>query len=141
MIAIVRIKGQINLRGDATENLKRLRLLRKYVCVILPENKINNGMIMKARNEVAYGKATEETIKKLIELRGELIDKTKKTDKKKAAEEFLKGKLKLQELNIKPFFRLHPPRGGIDSKLHIGVKKGVLGDHKEGINKLIERML
>jgi large subunit ribosomal protein L30 len=44
-------------------------------------------------------------------------------------------------LNIKPFFRLHPPRGGIDSAKHFGIKKGVLGNNKESINKLIERML
>ena len=39
---------------------------------------------------------------------------------------------------IKPFFRLHPPRGGINTKYHF--PKGVLGENKE-INKLILRML
>ena len=46
---------------------------------------------------------------------------------------------KPEEIGIKPFFRLHPARGGIKSKLHY--PKGVLGNHKENINKLIERML
>jgi hypothetical protein len=40
---------------------------------------------------------------------------------------------------LKGFFRLHPPRKGIKSKLQY--PKGVLGDNKESINKLIERML
>ena len=75
------------------------------------------------------------------EKRGKLIDKNKKTDKIKMAEEFLSGRIekKLQDLNIKPFFRLHPPRGGINSKKHF--PKGVLGNNKEQINDLIMRML
>jgi len=36
---------------------------------------------------------------------------------------------------------LHPPRKGIESKKHFGVGKGVLGDNKEKINELLERML
>ena len=50
----------------------------------------------------------------------------------------MKGK-KYDELGIKPFFRLHPPRGGIRSKVHY--PEGVLGNHKEKINELVERML
>ena len=42
-------------------------------------------------------------------------------------------------LDLKPFFRLHPPRGGIKSKIHF--PKGVLGNNKEKINDLVERML
>ena len=49
--------------------------------------------------------------------------------------------VKYEEVNVKPFFRLHPPRKGIESKKHFGVGKGVLGNHKDKINKLIERML
>ena len=39
------------------------------------------------------------------------------------------------------FFRLHPPRKGIDSKKGFGVGKGVLGNHGDKINELIGRML
>ncbi len=41
----------------------------------------------------------------------------------------------------KNFFRLHPPRRGIESKKHFGVGKGVLGDNGEKINELLVRML
>jgi hypothetical protein len=74
----------------------------------------------------------------LIEKRGQLINKEKKIDIKKIVEELEKGK-KYEELNLKPFFRLHPPRKGIKSKLHF--PKGVLGDNKEKINDLVKRML
>jgi hypothetical protein len=50
----------------------------------------------------------------------------------------MEGK-KLADFKLKGFFRLHPPRKGIDSKLQY--PKGVLGNNKKDINKLIERML
>ena len=78
-------------------------------------------MVKSVRNQVAYGEITDETYKQLKEKRG-LKDPNNKGQ-------------------IKPYFRLHPPRGGIDSKLHFGVKKGVLGDNKDKINDLIMRML
>ncbi|MEK6878740.1 MAG: uL30 family ribosomal protein [Nanoarchaeota archaeon] len=140
MIAIIRIHGDVDINRDIRETFNRLRLRKKYTCVILEENDLNKGMIHKVKNFIAYGKINKEVIEKLIVERGRLIDKKKKTDLNIVSAEFQQGK-KLKDLNVKPFFRLHPPRGGIDSKIHFGKKKGVLGDNKEEINKLIERML
>ena len=115
MIAIIRIKGRVGLKKDVKETLERLRIRRKYVCVVIEKpNKSQLGMIKSVRDFVAFGEINEETYNKLREVRGR------------------KGK---------NFFRLHPPRKGIDSKKHFGVKKGVLGDNKEKINDLIMRML
>lgn len=140
-IAIIRISGMVKMRRDMEETLSRLRLRKKYVCVVITPTKETTGMIRKIENFVAYGNINQETFDKLVEKRGQPVDKKKKIDFKKAAEEILKGK-KYEELNLKSFFRLHPPRGGIDSKKHFGVsKKAVLGNHKEKINVLIERML
>ena len=141
MIAIIRISGLVEIPRDVAETLDRLRLRRKYSCVILREKPEVLGMLKKVRNFVAYGKINKETLQKLIEKRGQLIDKKKKINAEKVTEEILNAKIerKLQEFNLKPFFRLHPPRKGIDSKKHY--PKGVLGDHGEKINELIERML
>jgi len=127
MIAIIRITGQVNVNKDVKETLDRLRLKRKYVCVVIKPGKENLGMLKRVKDFVAYGEISDETLKKLIEKRGQLKDKKTKTTKTLE--------------NIKPFFRLHPPRKGIDSKKHFGVNKGVLGNNKEKINDLIERML
>jgi large subunit ribosomal protein L30 len=118
MIAVIRITGQVGLNEEIVETLNRLRLKRKYVCVVLEKpTKEQISMIKNVRDFVAYGEIDEKTHKELVEKRG-----------KKDAE----GKLK-------PFFRLHPPRKGINSKIHF--PKGVLGDNKEKINELIARML
>jgi len=116
-IAVIRITGQVGLKTDINETLYRLRLRKKYVCVLLEPTKENLGMIKKLRDFIAFGEINEETKKELIKQRG-------KKDK---------------DGNLKSFFRLHPPRKGIKSKFHF--PKGVLGNHKEKINDLIMRML
>lgn len=117
MIAIIRISGRVNIEKGVKETLDRLRLRRKFICVVLENpTKEQIGMIKKVKDFTAYGEISQETYKKLIEKRGKKV----------------KGELK-------PFFRLHPPRGGIKSKEHF--PKGVLGNHREKINDLIERML
>jgi len=119
-LAIIRIKGQVGLKIGIAETLHRLRVRRKYACVVFDTpTKIQLGMIKKVQDAVAFGEINEATYKKLVEARGQ----------------------KDGEGKLKPFFRLHPPRGGIDAKKHFGVKKGVLGNNKDQINKLIERML
>jgi ribosomal protein L30/L7E len=112
MICVIRIKGQVKLNKEVSETLNRLKLRKKYSCVVLEPTKENLGMIKKVENQVAFGEISESMYKKLVEKR-----KTK----------------------IKNFFRLHPPRGGIKSKVHF--PKGVLGNNKEKINELLERML
>lgn len=138
MIVIIRIKGQVGLNKRIKENLNRLRIRRKYSCVVVIPTKENSGIIKKLRSFIAFGEINKKTFEKLIEKRGQLIDKTKKIDAGKIVEELEKGK-KYSDLNLKPFFRLHPPRGGIKSKLHF--PRGVLGNNQEKINDLVERML
>ena len=140
MIAVIRIHGMVKIKKKIEETLQRLRLRRKYSCVVLQPTKVNLGMIKNVRDFVAFGEINKETFEKLIEERGQVINKKKKIDAKKIIADLEAGK-KYQDLNLKPFFRLHPPRKGIDSKKHFGVNKGVLGDNKEKINELIGRML
>jgi len=139
-IAVIRIHGRVKIKKKVEETLYRLRLRRKYSCVVLSPTKEQLGMIKKLKDFVAFGEINDKTFKELIEKRGQFIDKSKKIDAKKVVEEIKKGR-KYKEVNLKPFFRLHPPRKGIESKKHFGVGKGVLGDNGKEINKLIERML
>ena len=110
----------MGLRRKVVETLHRLRLRKKYTCIVLENpTKEQLGMIKSVRDFVAFGEINKDVYKELVDKRGQ-----------KDAQ----GKLK-------PFFRLHPPRGGIESKKHFGVGKGVLGDNKIKINDLIKRML
>jgi len=138
MICVIRIHGMVGLNKEINETLNRLRLKRKYSCIVLNPTKEQLGMIKKSRDVVAFGEINKETFEKLIKKRGQLLNKSKKIDAEKIVEKLEKG-ARYEELNLKPFFRLHPPRKGIKSKVHF--PKGVLGDNKEKINELIKRML
>jgi len=118
-IAVIRISGIVGVPEDIENTLYRLRLRRKYVCVVIDaDDKSLQGLLDKVKFYVAYGEISKETHDKLIKARGRKIS----------------GKNEL-----KPFFRLHPPRGGLKSSKK-SYPKGVLGKNKE-LNKLIERML
>ncbi len=123
MIAVIRIKGDVGLEKDIKETFYRMRLRKKYSCVVFENpTEIEMGMIKKVKDFVAFGEITKETYEELKKRRG-IKDPNKKGQ-------------------LKPFFRLHPPRKGIDSKKHFGESsKGVLGDNKDKINDLIMRML
>jgi len=139
MICIIRIRGRVGLKKEINETLDRLRLKKKYTCVVLKGKKEELGMIKKVRDFVAFGEINDKAFEELIEKRRQLIDKKKNKIDSKNIVENLKKEKDYKELNLKPFFRLHPPRKGIKSKLHF--PKGVLGDNKEKINDLLERML
>lgn len=120
-IAIILLRGRIGVHRDVIKALDLLRLQKKHVCVVIDEKDNTKGTLQKVKDYVTWGTITEETHKALIEKRGQ----------------------KDEEGNIKPFFRLNPPKGGFERK---GIKKpfslgGALGDRKEEINQLIEKML
>lgn len=139
MILAIRISGRVETTTKVEETLFRLRLRRKYSATLLADTPENRTLLRSVRSFIAYGSASDATLVKLVEARGQPTDKSKKVDADKVVKHLTsKG---FEDSGIRPFFRLHPPRKGIDSKLHVGVKKGVLGDNKEAINALVERML
>jgi large subunit ribosomal protein L30 len=144
MIIAIRISGLVEIPQKVNEALFRLRLRRKYTSTLLLPTKENLTLLKKLRNTIAYGIIDEKTLEHLISKRGQSIDK-KKLNAGTLATEILnqekKNKLNLAALGLKPFFRLHPPIGGIDTKVHFPIRKGVLGDNGEKINDLVRRML
>ncbi len=138
MIIAIRISGMVDVPHTVNHLLDNINLRRKYAAILVEETPENMKMLNQIRSFVAFGKITNENLVKLISMRGERSDK-----KKIEAETVVKNldKKSLREQGLKPFFRLHPPRKGIESKKHFGIGKGVLGDNKEHINKLLERML
>lgn len=117
-IAVIRIAGKNKMKQEVEETLQRLNLKDKYNCVVIENSDQQKlGMVKKVKDFVAFGELDDETLKKLEESRN------------------------AEEKNIGKVFRLHPARGGIDTKKHSGVGNGVLGNNKEKINQLVQRMI
>lgn len=114
-IAVIRIKGKIDLRKDVKDTLNMLRLYKKHCCVVLKATPNNLGMIKKVKDYVTWGEIDDATLKLLIEKR----EKGKK------------------------FFALSPPKGGFERKgIKVSfIAKGALGYRKDKINDLLKRMI
>ena len=122
LVAVILIRGIVNVRKDIHDTLVMLRLIRKNCCIVIEATPANIGMLKKAKDYITWGPIDDITLKYLLEKKAE---KSPKDPKK-----------------TKPFFRLNSPIKGYGRK---GVKLpftlgGGLGDRGEKINDLIKRM-
>ena len=120
-LAAILIRGEQGIPYAVRDALFSIRLRNKHVCVVLQDTPETRGVLTRCKDYITFGEISEDVKKLLEEKRG-----VKSTD----------GKLK-------PFFRLHPPRGGFERK---GIKRtfqegGVLGNRGEKMNDLIKRMI
>ena len=131
LVAVVRIRGRVNVRSDITETLNRLHLKRVNNCALVKQTPSLHGMIHKVENYVAYGELDEPTLTKLLAKYAPDV----------AAKDLLAGKFDSAKMKALMPFRLHPPRHGYKST-KLSIKNGGnLGYNGAEINKLITRMV
>ncbi|WP_456422046.1 50S ribosomal protein L30 [Thermococcus sp.] len=152
-LALIRLRSGIRARGEVRDTLAMLRLHRINHLVIVDDTPSYRGMIQKVKDYITWGEIDKETLVKLLKKRGRLVGNKPITDEyvqeklgmsiEEFAEKVINGEMKLKDLpNIKPVFRLHPPRGGLKGSKKRSFKEGgALGYRGEKINELIERML
>lgn len=152
-LALIRLRSGIRAKGEVRDTLAMLRLHRINHLVLVDDNPSYRGMVQKVKDYITWGEIDAETLAALLRKRGRLIGNRPITDEYvqeklgMTIEEFAKkvvdGEMKLTDLpNIKPVFRLHPPRGGLKGSKKRSFKEGgALGYRGEKINDLIERML
>lgn len=151
MIAAIRIRGRVKTPRRIDDTLKVLRLGRVNNCVLLPKEPSILGMLEKAKDYIAWGEISKETLVELLRRRLRLIGS------RRVGEETLEEKLGLKSFEeladlllegkrLKDFeifecaFRLRPPKRGYKSiKEHW--PRGDLGYRGEKINELLERMI
>jgi large subunit ribosomal protein L30 len=152
-LAVVRIRGIINVKNDIRDTLTMLGLGRVNHCILLNESPQSMGMLLKVKDYVTWGPINAETAAQLVKERGRL------EGRKPLAEKDLKGLGKYKTFDdlgkaladgdanwskldsTVRVFRMHPPRKGYE-----GIKRtynvgGALGDRGEEINVLLQRMM
>lgn len=153
MLAVIRVRGSIRTKTELNDTMKMLRLFRVNHLVLVPQEKQTKKMVEKVKDYVTFGEINAETLEKVLSKKA-LIKGNKKVSLnylkekkvnsfKDLAEKMVKGEIKLNDLGIKPVFRLKPPKKGYERK---GIKKafsvgGALGYRATEINKLINRMV
>ncbi len=152
-LAVVRVRGTVNVRREIEDTLKMLHLTRNCHATLIDDRPSYLGMLQKVQNHVTWGEVSKEIIALLLKKRGSLVGGGKITDeyaKKigfKSVDDLAEAIYNLQvEFNklpgIKPVFRLHPPRKGYKGSIKKSYKSGgVTGYRGEAINDLLERMI
>ncbi len=133
-IAVIRLRGTTGLQGDVAATLHMLNIRHVNHCTIVPDSPGFVGMIKKAKDYITWGQVDADTLKLLLEKRGEAVAETDRNQHFVS----LNGK------NYRPYFRLSPAKGGLGKR---GIKasfaggSGALGDRKEKINELLRKMI
>ena len=149
----IRIRGQVNLRHDFKKTMESLNLTRSNHAVVIPEDPYYTGMLKKVKDFITWGRVDKETLEEMIRIRGRLMgdkpltelhlaEHTEFKDLTQLSEAMVENKFNYKNIpDIKPIFRLAPPKKG-----HKGIKRpfsmgGALGYRDEKINELVKRMI
>jgi large subunit ribosomal protein L30 len=110
-------------------------------------------MLQVSKDYITWGEIEKEILSKLISSRGKLEGDKKLTNEyiksatsydniDKLSQAIIDKKFKYKNIpDVKPIFRLSPPKKGYEGIKKSFTKKGALGYRSKDINKLIERMI
>ncbi len=151
--AVIRLRSGIGVREDIGRTMRMLRLTRINHCCIIPDTPEYRGMLQKAKDYITWGEIDADTLAEVIRKRGNLVGNRPITDSYIAentefetidsfAAAIIEGRTQYKSLKeAKPLFRLHPPRGGLESIKRHHTIGGSLGNRNNDINSFIRRML
>ncbi|MGN1044945.1 MAG: 50S ribosomal protein L30 [Candidatus Methanomethylophilaceae archaeon] len=151
--AVIRVRGQPDVNYDIEYTMKLLGINKVNHCAIVPENAVTKGMLQKIKDYTTYGEINEETLTKLIRVRGRLEGDRMITDEylaensdfktvEELAKAIIENDYRMKDLEKgKPVFRLHPPVKGYEGNKRSYKNGGALGYRGDAINALIARML
>lgn len=151
--AVIRVRGHTKINKDIEDTMSMLRLTRVNHCVVIPQTDAYKGMLQKAKDFITWGEVSDETLTKMIRSRGRLSgdkpiddaylgENSQFSSVDAFAKSVAKDEAKYADLkDVKPVFRLHPPKQGYEAVKKDFKTHGSLGYRGESINALIERML
>lgn len=130
-----------------------LGLTRNNYATIIDNRPAFLGMLKRTQSYVTWGEPSKETAAMLIKEKGRTAGDKKLTDEyaqkksfksvEELAEAVFDCRTEYRSLpNIKPYFRLHPPKKGFKGKIKQSYTSGgELGYRKGEINELLKRMI
>jgi len=151
-LAVVRIRGLSDIRGDIQDTMKMLNLTRNCQATLMDDRPSHLGMLRKAQSYVTWGEASKESVARLLKERGRTAGNRKLTDEHaqkagydsldRLAEALYTLEVQLKGIpGVKPVFRLRPPKKGFKGTVKKSYKSGgAAGYRGEFINDLVQRM-
>ena len=69
-LAVIRLRGKVNVRSSIEDTLKILRLRNINNCVIIDDRKEYRGMLQKAKDYITWGEVDASAIEEMLRNRG-----------------------------------------------------------------------
>ncbi len=121
-LLVVNLRGLVNTRAPVRTTLDQLKVGRRFNATIVPNDAVHLGMLNLAKEHVAWCQLNAEIAEKILKARSEKSTGNKVAESEVSKEhgsfhdiafELESGKIKLNSITeIRPFFRLSPPKGG-----------------------------
>jgi large subunit ribosomal protein L30 len=152
-LVAVRIRGMSDISQEIKDTMTMLRLTRNCHATLLDNRPAYNGMLRKSKDYLTWGEVSQENVALLLKKRGKLVGDKELTDEyaeeldykslDDLAEAIFKVEVEFSSLpDVKPVFRLRPPKKGFKGKVKrsfaAGGEAGYRGDE---INELLKRMV
>jgi len=152
-LVAVRIRGMSDVSQEVKDTLSMLRLNRNCHATLVDDRPAYKGMLRKSKDYLTWGEVSQENIALLLKKRGRLVGDKKLTDEyakeldyeslDDLAEAIFKVDIEFSSLpEVKPVFRLRPPKKGFKGKIKRSFAAGgELGYRGDAINDLLKRMV
>jgi large subunit ribosomal protein L30 len=152
-VAILRLRGNVNISREREYVFQLMHLTRKNHVTLVKTSPSMIGSIRKIQDYSTWGEIDQPTIYQLLSQRAFLSGKQPLTDtivKDKVGYASIEQlataiyNLEVEFWNIpdlKPVFRLHPPRGGFKRTIKKPYPVGELGYRGKQINDIITKMI
>ena len=147
---VVNLRGLVNTRAPVRTTLEQMKVGRRFNATIVPDDKVHRGMLILVKDHVAWCKLDGETAEKLLKMRSEKSTGNRVSEAELGkdhpigdiAKVLENGSIKLNSVEqIRPFFRLSPPRGGFKRSIRRQFRDGGILGPNEDLPKLVEKML
>lgn len=150
-LLVVNLRGLVNTRAPIRTTLNQLKVAKRFNATIVPNDDVHAGMLNLAKEHLAWCQLNADLAEKLLKSRSERSSGNRVLESEIAKEHgsfheiasgLENGTIKLSAIEeMRPFFRLSPPRGGFKRSIRRQyLDGGILGPNKE-LQSLVERML
>jgi len=152
-ICVLRVRGTVGVDFRGEDNMKMMRLNKPNHEVVVDNRPSYLGMFQRAKECLTWGEINRDSMIKLLRKRGRLSGNKRLTDEylrdntrfssiDEFVDEFMSFKAELSDIpNLKPVFRLRPPKKGFGGIKRSFSEGGALGYRGEEINSLLSRMI
>jgi len=150
-LLVVNLRGMVNTRTPVRTTLEQLKVARRFNATIVPNDEVHQGMLKLAKEHVAWCELSGNMAERLLKARSEKSSGTRISESELSSQArsfhdlatgLEQGKIKLSTVSeMRPFFRLSPPRGGFKRSVRRQYRDGGILGPNETLPNLVERML